>query len=65
MLSTSQLAQWKQEYLEKNHCRQSQEQTTLAYPYSSAYSLNNRTVSLQFICWKQSIINYVHKSFIV
>ncbi len=39
IVSISYLVQWKLEYLEKKPCRQGQEQTTLAYPYSSIYSV--------------------------
>jgi hypothetical protein len=39
MLSISHLLQWKPEYLEKLHFRQSKEQTTLAWPNSSTYSV--------------------------
>jgi hypothetical protein len=38
-IKSCQLVHWKPYYSEKNHCKQSLEQTTLAYPCSSTYSV--------------------------
>jgi hypothetical protein len=38
-IKSYQLVHWKPYYSEKNHCKQSLEQTTLAYPYSFTNSV--------------------------